>query len=49
MGEIVEGGRPEKPEDILRLGFTEELWGTIEQCWLEDREARPGVGLSVSA
>ena len=43
MRAIVEGDRPEKPENVGRLGFTEGLWETIEQCWLEDRNARPGV------
>ena len=40
---IVEGDRPKKPRNAARLGFTEELWETIERCWLEDRNARPGV------
>ena len=43
MGAIVEGDRPKKPKNASRLGFTEELWKTIEQCWLEDRNARPSV------
>lgn len=43
MGAIVEGDRPEKPENAARLGFTNELWEIIEQCWSEDRNARPGV------
>jgi len=38
---IMEGVRPEKPEDAAHLGFTEELWDTVEQCWLEDWRARP--------
>jgi hypothetical protein len=41
--EIVEGVRPEKPEEAKRLGFSDELWGTIELCWQEDRNARPSV------
>ena len=40
---ITEGVRPEKPEDAAHLGFTEVLWNTVEQCWLEDSSARPGV------
>ena len=43
MGAIVEGDRPKKPESATRLGFTEALWGIVEQCWLEDRNARPGA------
>ena len=40
---ITGGIRPEKPEGARRLGFSDELWKTVEQCWLEDRNARPSV------
>ena len=43
VNEIMEGVRPMKPEDAKRLGFSNELWRTVELCWLEDRNARPGV------
>ena len=41
---IMEGVRPIKPEGAIRLGFSDELWKTVEQCWLEDRNARPSAG-----
>ena len=40
---ITEGVRPGKPEKAKRLGFNDELWRIVELCWLEDRNARPGV------
>ena len=40
---IIEGDRPEKPEDAAHLGFSNELWKAIELCWLEDYSARPSV------
>ena len=40
---ITEGVRPEKPEGARHLGFSDELWRTVELCWLEDRDARPVV------
>ena len=40
---IIEGVRPRKPEAAKQLGFSDELWAIVEQCWLEDRDARPGV------
>jgi len=43
MGAITEGLRPEKPEGATSLGFSDELWRTVELCWLEDRNARPSV------
>ena len=43
VNEIMEGVRPMKPEDAKRLGFSNELWRTVELCWLEDRNTRPGV------
>ena len=45
---IVERVRPGKPEGATRLGFTQELWRTVELCWLEDRSARPGVEVILS-
>jgi len=43
MNAIVEGDRPKKPEGAKSLGFNDELWSAVELCWLEDRDARPGV------
>ena len=40
---ITEGVRPRKPEGAKRLGFSDELWRTVELCWLEDRDVRPRV------
>ena len=40
---ILEGGRPEKPENATDLGFTEGLWETVEKCWVEDPSMRPDV------
>ena len=40
---IMEGVRPEKPKGAKSLGFSDELWRIVEQCWLEDRKARPCV------
>ena len=40
---ILEGVRPKKPEAAKQLGYSDELWRTVELCWLEDRSARPKV------
>ena len=40
---ITEGVRPMKPEGAKQLGFSDKLWRMVELCWLEDRNARPGV------
>jgi len=40
---ITEGDRPKKPKGAVRLGFSNELWRTIELCWLEDHNARPDI------
>jgi len=40
---IMEGVRPNKPEGAKRLGFSDELWGPVERCWLEDRNTSPRV------
>ena len=43
VNEIMEGVRPRKPEGAKHLGFSDELWRTVELCWLQDRNARPDV------
>ncbi|KAF9646136.1 kinase-like protein [Thelephora ganbajun] len=40
---ILDGERPKKPKGGIYLGFAEALWETVEQCWLQDRSARPDV------
>ena len=40
---IMEGVRPEKPEEAESLGFTEGLWEVAQRCWLPNPSARPDV------
>lgn len=40
---VTNGERPEKPEEAARLGFNDELWAIVEQCWKPEREDRPTV------
>lgn len=40
---IREGYRPRKPERARSLGFTDELWNILQQCWLAEASARPNV------
>ena len=42
LSKIIEGVRPKKPE-ATSLGFSDELWRTVELCWLGDRDKRPAV------
>ena len=46
--EVRNGGRPAKPEGVARLGFTDGLWGIVEQCWLADGNARPTLRATLS-
>jgi hypothetical protein len=43
VNEIMEGVRPKKRDEAKRLGFSDELWRTVELCWQEDHDARPSV------
>ena len=38
---ILEGSRPEMPEDAQTVGLTSEMWEIIEACWQQDPEERP--------
>jgi len=40
---IPRGDRPHKPEAVENLGFTNQLWELVEQCWSADTGARPDV------
>jgi hypothetical protein len=40
---IVDKVRPKRLEEAKHWGFSNELWRTVELCWLEDRRARPRV------
>ena len=35
---VIDGERPERPESPW---FTDDLWGTLRQCWLSQPEDRP--------
>lgn len=43
LNTILEGDRPKKPENAVRLGFNDELWTIVEQCWHENRAERPRI------
>ncbi|KAF9644930.1 kinase-like protein, partial [Thelephora ganbajun] len=38
MRKVIEGERPERPEGAW---FTDDLWGTLEQCWSPHPKDRP--------
>jgi len=46
--EVAKGTRPKKPEDAASFGFTDELWGILERCWLADGSERPTLGAVLS-
>jgi len=48
MAAIVEGIRPSKPDAARALGFTDELWWTVECCWMTECRLRPDVGTVLS-
>ena len=41
---VVEGKRPQRPEEAESPGFTDELWRMVECCWRQNRNERPEVG-----
>src|SRR5882757_5977551 len=43
MCATMRGDRPRKPETMENLGFTDELWTTVERCWRENWNERPEV------
>jgi len=45
---VMDGRRPQKPEAMESLGFTNDLWETVQRCWSVDSNARPDVGTVLS-
>ena len=40
---IVEGAHPGRPKGPEAVWFTDDLWGTLEQCWLYKPKQRPSI------
>ena len=40
---VVQGLRPEKPENASSIGFSDLLWGFVQRCWDSDMTLRPKV------
>jgi len=40
---VVEGERPRRPQGSEAVWFTDDLWGTLEQCWSSQPKLRPTV------
>jgi serine/threonine protein kinase len=38
---VLDGMRPEKPENAEAIGFGREVWDLVERCWGEDWKQRP--------
>lgn len=41
---ILDGMRPEKPENTEDIGFGRGIWEMVEKCWNQDRTRRPDTG-----
>ena len=41
---VVQGRRPDKPENALVIGFSDSLWEFTQRCWDGRMESRPQVG-----
>ena len=40
---VVQGLRPDKPENASSIGFSDLLWGFVQRCWDADGKLRPNV------
>ena len=37
----MEGTRPERPENTLELGLSDEVWDMMQKCWSAEPTGRP--------
>ena len=40
---VVQGLRPEKPENAPSIGFSDPLWGFVQRCWGNNPGLRPNA------
>ena len=40
---MVQGLRPDRPENALVIGFSDLLWDFVQHCWDSDVKLRPKV------
>ena len=40
---MIQGLRPDKPENASAIGFSGSLWRFVQRCWDSDRDLRPRV------
>jgi len=45
--DILEGCRPDMPENAQAVGLTVEMWKLLESCWHQDPEERPTMEVVV--
>ena len=43
MNHILRGGRPERPENSVEVGLTDDLWELARSCWEKDANKRPKI------
>ena len=44
MQKVLDGKHPERPRGPEQVWFTDDLWGTLEQCWSSQTKDRPIAG-----
>ena len=44
VGKVVGGERPERPQEVGGVLFTDFVWGVLERCWTPQPGNRPGIG-----
>jgi hypothetical protein len=43
MNHMLRGGRPERPENSVEVGLTDDLWELARSCWEKDANKRPKI------
>lgn len=43
MRKVVDGERPERPEGVQGLWFTDDLWEMLDRCWVTQPTSRLGI------
>ena len=43
MRKVIEGERPQRPEEVAGAWFTDGIWRMLNRCWAAQSEGRPSI------
>jgi hypothetical protein len=48
MLKVMSGERPKRPNELRKIGLSDEVWRLVELSWQHEREKRPSISFVLS-